>query len=55
MCLIPISDRRDMKAGVPAFISTNGGQTFALGQCPMRSMMYEHPTSTGASAGARRT
>src|SRR5207253_35619 len=44
LCVIPISVVATLKAGVPAFISTNGGQTFALGQCPIRSIVYEHPT-----------
>ncbi|MBS2029540.1 MAG: hypothetical protein JST54_16680 [Deltaproteobacteria bacterium] len=43
MCLVPISIVATVKSGVPAFISTNGGQTFALGQCPIRSIVYEHP------------
>jgi len=42
--VIPISIVASKKSGVPSFISANGGQTFALGQCPIRSMIYEHPT-----------
>jgi hypothetical protein len=41
--VVPVSIVCMAKTGVPAFISTNGGQTFALGQCPIKSIVSEDP------------
>lgn len=46
--VVPISVVASKKAGVPSFISANGGQTFALGQCPFRTMIFRHPTENWA-------
>jgi hypothetical protein len=41
--VVPVSVIATIKSGQPSFISSNGGQTFALGQCPVRTMIFEHP------------
>lgn len=46
--VVPISIVASKKSGVPSFISANGGQTFALGQCPFKTMIYRHPTQNWA-------
>ena len=48
--VIPISIVATKKSGVPSFVSANGGQTFALGQCPIRSIIFEDPIGHGRVA-----
>ncbi|MBS2032173.1 MAG: glycosyltransferase family 39 protein [Deltaproteobacteria bacterium] len=50
--VIPISIVASIKSGVPSMVSSNGGQTFALGQCPIRSIIFEDPIGHGRVAWA---
>jgi hypothetical protein len=47
--VVPVSIFVSVQTGQPAFISSNGGQTFALAHCPIREISYNDPVGhTGA-------
>jgi 4-amino-4-deoxy-L-arabinose transferase-like glycosyltransferase len=41
--VLPISLLVSVRTGSPSFISTNGGQNFALGYCPIKTIAYSIP------------
>lgn len=41
--VLPMSILASKKVGRPVMLSPNGGQTFALGQCPIKSISYNDP------------